>query len=214
MDMTGEYRIGAARETVWRALNDPAILKQVIPGCDEIAWVSDTELTAKIGVKIGPLSAHFSGKIVLSDLNPPGSYTISGEGQGGIAGFAKGSARVRLIEDGAYTLLSYQAQAHAGGKLAKIGSRLIGGAARKIADDFFARFAALVATAPAAGAAQIAATPAATSPASPAAIAENALASNAPDRNGVPQDRRLPPLAWVSVLTGLIAVILYLFVGD
>ncbi len=143
MDMTGEVRLPAPRETVWRALNDPEILKQSIPGCEEIQKLSDTEMTARVAAKVGPVSARFAGKVHLSDLDPPNGYTISGEGQGGVAGFAKGGAQVSLRDDGPGTVLSYKVQAQVGGKLAQIGSRLIDATARKMADDFFTRFAAL-----------------------------------------------------------------------
>ncbi|MGH7089064.1 MAG: SRPBCC family protein, partial [Stellaceae bacterium] len=144
MDMTGEYRLAAPRTKVWAALNDPAILKQCIPGCEEINKLSDTEMTAKVTAKVGPVSAHFGGKVTLSDLDPPNGYKISGEGSGGAAGFAKGGAIVKLTDDGGGTLLSYTVDAHVGGKLAQIGSRLIDATARKMAGDFFARFAAAV----------------------------------------------------------------------
>ena len=144
MDMTGERRIPAPRQTVWEGLNDPEILKQAIPGCQEIEKVSDTEFTAKVRAKVGPVSANFAGKVTLSDLHPPSGYTISGEGTGGVAGFAKGGAKVTLDEEGGETVLRYEVQAQVGGKLAQIGSRLIDGTARKMADDFFNRFAAAV----------------------------------------------------------------------
>jgi uncharacterized protein len=145
MDMSGEYRIPAPRQKVWEALNDPEVLKASIPGCEELQKVSDTELTAKVKAKVGPVSATFAGKVTLSDLNPPESYTISGEGTGGVAGFAKGGAEVTLIEDGAdTTVLRYQAKADVGGKLAQIGSRLVQGSAKKMADDFFGRFSRAV----------------------------------------------------------------------
>ena len=144
MDMTGEYRIAAPREKVWEALNDPEILKRAIPGCQELTKLSETELTAKVTTRVGPVSATFTGKVTLSDLNPPESYTISGDGQGGPAGFAKGGAKVRLAEDGAGTQLSYQVNAQIGGKLAQIGSRLIDGTAKKLAGQFFESFAKAV----------------------------------------------------------------------
>ena len=144
MDMTGERRISAPRQKVWEGLNDPEILKQAIPGCQEIEKISDTEFTAKVRAKVGPVSANFAGKVTLSDLDPPAGYTISGEGTGGVAGFAKGGAKVRLDEEGGETVLRYEVQAQVGGKLAQIGSRLIDGTARKMADDFFNRFAAAV----------------------------------------------------------------------
>lgn len=145
MDMTGEYRIPAPRQRVWEALNDPEILKASIPGCEELHKLSDSELEARVKAKVGPVSATFNGKVTLGDLNPPESYTIAGEGKGGAAGFAKGGAQVSLAEDGVdTTILRYQAKADVGGKLAQIGSRLIQGTAKKMADDFFSRFSTIV----------------------------------------------------------------------
>jgi carbon monoxide dehydrogenase subunit G len=144
MDMSGEYRIEASRDAVWRALNDPEVLKQSIPGCDELNKASDTEFSAKVTAKVGPVKAKFGGKVTLSDLDPPNGYKISGEGQGGVAGFAKGAAEVKLTADGNATLLRYDVKATVGGKLAQIGSRLIGATAKKMADDFFSRFSKLV----------------------------------------------------------------------
>lgn len=141
MDISGEYTIPASREVVWRALNDPETLQACIPGCEELIKVSDTEFAAKVTSKIGPVSARFSGTVKLSDLDPPHSYTIAGEGQGGAAGFAKGSAHVVLEPQGDGTLLRYTAQATVGGKLAAVGSRLVQSAAKKTADDFFSAFA-------------------------------------------------------------------------
>ncbi|UEM04833.1 carbon monoxide dehydrogenase subunit G [Skermanella rosea] len=145
MDMSGSYRVTAPREEVWAALNDPAILKQCIPGCEEIEKQSDTEMTAKVTAKVGPVKAKFAGKVTLSDIDPPNGYTISGEGTGGAAGFGKGGAAVKLMPDGdGATVLEYTAHAQVGGKLAQIGSRLIDGTARKMADDFFAKFSEVV----------------------------------------------------------------------
>jgi len=141
MDMTGEYRIAAPREKVWDALNNPEILKICIPGCEELNKDSDTELSAKVSTKVGPVSAKFTGKVTLSDINPPEGYKITGEGQGGVAGFAKGGAEVKLEEDGNETVLSYTATAQVGGKLAQIGSRLIDSTAKKMAGQFFGKFA-------------------------------------------------------------------------
>jgi carbon monoxide dehydrogenase subunit G len=141
MDMTGEYRIPAPREQVWAALNDPAILKASLPGCESLERVSDREFTATVATKVGPVRAKFNGQVTLSDLQPPESYKISGEGKGGAAGFAKGGADVRLTEEGAaVTVLSYTARADVGGKLAQLGSRLIDATAKKMADDFFENF--------------------------------------------------------------------------
>jgi carbon monoxide dehydrogenase subunit G len=142
MEMHGERRIPAPRQAVWERLNDLETLKLCIPGCETIERVSDTEFTAKVVARVGPVKATFSGKVTLSDLNPPQGYTISGEGQGGVAGFAKGGAKVNLEEEGGETVLRYDVQSQVGGKLAQIGSRLIDGTARKMADEFFGRFVA------------------------------------------------------------------------
>jgi carbon monoxide dehydrogenase subunit G len=144
MDMTGEYRIPAPRQRVWEALNDPEILKAAIPGCEELNLLPGNEMEARVKAKVGPVSATFTGKVTLNDLNPPESYRIAGEGKGGAAGFAKGGAEVNLAEDGADTILRYSAKADVGGKLAQIGSRLIQGTAKKMADDFFGKFSAIV----------------------------------------------------------------------
>jgi uncharacterized protein len=140
MDMTGEYRIPAPREKVWAALNDPEILKASIPGCQSLERVSDREFTARVVAKVGPVKSTFNGNVVLDNINAPESYTISGEGKGGAAGFAKGGADVQLAEDGDATLLRYTAKADVGGKLAQLGSRLIDGTAKKMADEFFHNF--------------------------------------------------------------------------
>lgn len=145
MDFSGEYRIEAPRETVWRALNDPEVLRQSIPGCEEIQKESDTAFSAKVKARLGPVSATFKGRVTLSDLDPPNGYTISGEGQGGVAGFAKGGARVHLEDaEGGATTLRYTAEGQVGGKLAQIGARLVEGSAKKIADDFFGTFNRIV----------------------------------------------------------------------
>ena len=151
MDMTGERRIAAPRQTVWQALNDPDTLKTSIPGCESLEKTSDTDLKATAAVKIGPISARFTGKVQLLDLDPPNSYRIEGEGQGGVAGFAKGGAVVRLVDDGEGTLLTYDVKAQVGGKIAQLGARLIDATAKQMADAFFTRFAAeVVALVPAA----------------------------------------------------------------
>ncbi|WP_438750573.1 CoxG family protein [Pararhizobium sp. O133] len=151
MDMNGEERIAAPRDVVWAALNDPDILRQCIPGCQSLEMTSPTELTASVKIKIGPVSASFSGNVTLSNINAPESYTISGEGKGGIAGFAKGGADVVLTEDGDETILAYEAKAEIGGKLAQLGSRLVGSSAKKLAQQFFADFSAVVTERSAAG---------------------------------------------------------------
>ncbi|WP_437126591.1 SRPBCC family protein [Pelagibius marinus] len=172
--MTGQYRIEAPRETVWEALNDVEVLRLCIPGIEEIEKTSDTSFTAKVRAKVGPVSARFAGEVTLSDLDPPKGYTISGEGKGGAAGFAKGGAKVSLEEDGAATLLNYDVNAQVGGKLAQIGSRLIDGTAKKMADDFFSRFAETVGGAPAEAGPTPAAPAAAPQPAAPPAAQEPA----------------------------------------
>ena len=140
MEMHGELRIPAPREQVWEKLNDPEVLKTCIPGCESIEKTSDTEFTAKVVARVGPVKATFAGKVTLTDIVAPAGYTITGEGTGGVAGFAKGSAKVALDEAGAETVLRYGVQAQVGGKLAQIGSRLIDATSRKMADEFFSRF--------------------------------------------------------------------------
>jgi carbon monoxide dehydrogenase subunit G len=144
MTMNGEVQLAAPREIVWARLNDAETLKACIPGCEELIKLSDTEMTAVATTKIGPVKARFKGNVHLSDLDPPNGYRISGEGDGGVAGFAKGGATVSLSEKDGGTLLSYNVEAQIGGKLAQLGQRLVNGAAKKIADDFFANFAKLV----------------------------------------------------------------------
>lgn len=144
MEIKGEYRIAAPREKVFAALNDPAVLQACIPGCESLEKTSDTEMQAKVRLRIGPVSASFTGKVTLSDIDPPNGYKISGEGQGGAAGFAKGGAVVALREDGGETVLTYNVDAQVGGKIAQVGARLIDGTAKKLADEFFGKFAAMV----------------------------------------------------------------------
>ena len=144
MDMTGEQRIAASQQAVWAALNDPAVLKECIPGCESLEKVSDTEMAAKVKLQIGPVRANFAGKVTLSDLDPPNSYRITGEGNGGAAGFAKGGALVRLSPDPAGTLMRYEVKADVGGKIAQLGGRLIDSTAKELADEFFQKFTATV----------------------------------------------------------------------
>ena len=145
MTMTGEVQLPASREVVWQKLNDAEVLKACIPGCEELNKTSDTEFQAVAVTKIGPVKAKFKGKVTLSDLDPPNGYKISGQGDGGVAGFAKGGATVSLkpSDDGG-TVLSYAVDAQIGGKLAQLGQRLVNGAAKKLADQFFVKFAAAV----------------------------------------------------------------------
>jgi|TARA_B100000315_G_scaffold61911_1_gene56203 hypothetical protein len=192
MDLTGEYRIPATREKVWEALNDPEILKQCIDGCQELNKDSDTEFSAKVTAKVGPVKAKFAGKVTLSELDPPNGYTISGEGQGGVAGFAKGGADVKLVEDGGETVLSYEAKAEVGGKLASVGSRLVEGVAKKQADDFFGKFSEIVGGVVEPGEAAPAEV------AAPAAAAESAGIS---------------PMVWGVGLVVVVGLLLYIFAG-
>lgn len=141
MELQDEIRISAPRDKVYAALNDPDILKQCIPGCEELIKHSDTELEAKVVLKVGPVKARFSGNVVLDSSQAPDRFSLQGEGNGGIAGFAKGGADVELIEDGEETILKYEAKAAIGGKLAQLGSRLVTSTSRKLAATFFENFA-------------------------------------------------------------------------
>ena len=140
MEMTGEQLIHASQADTWAALNDPETLKACVPGCESIERTSDTEYAVQMTARVGPVSAKFKGKMTLSSLNPPHSYTIAFEGQGGVAGFARGSADVSLTPEARDTRLAYKVKANVGGKLAQIGSRLVDAAANKVANDFFAAF--------------------------------------------------------------------------
>jgi len=145
MTMNGEVQLAASREAVWAKLNDPEVLKTCIPGCEELEKTEANDgFRAVAKIKVGPVSARFKGRVTLSDLDPPNGYKISGEGEGGVAGFAKGGATVALAEKDGCTLLSYNVDAQIGGKLAQLGQRLINGAAKKLADEFFANFAKAV----------------------------------------------------------------------
>jgi len=210
MDMTGEFHIPAPRDTVWKALNDPEILKRSIAGCEELEKTSDTEFTAKVTAKVGPVKARFTGKVTLSDLDPPNGYKITGEGQGGAAGFAKGSAEVHLEPEGDGTLLKYVVHAAIGGKLAQIGARLIDGAANKMAGEFFSSFASnVVALAPAPA-------PAATetAPAAPAETVRPASPAHGPAvvPEAAAPSRGLRPWVWIGGLI-VIAIVLLLYFG-
>jgi carbon monoxide dehydrogenase subunit G len=144
LTMLGEVQLPAGRETVWAMLNDPEVLRTCVPGCEQLEQISESEFQAVAVTKIGPVKERWKGKLCLSDLDPPVCYRISGEGEGGIAGFAKGSALVSLAEKDGGTLLSYQVDAQIGGKIAQLGQRLLVGASKKIADRFFTNFAVKV----------------------------------------------------------------------
>src|SRR3981189_1472942 len=141
MTMSGEVQFSASRDRVWAMLNDPAVLKGCIPGCEQLELNDNNEFQAMATIKIGPVKARWKGKVRLSDLDPPNSYRISGEGEGGVAGFAKGGATVSLSDKDGGTLLSYNVEAQIGGKLAQLGQRLVNGSAKKLADEFFPNFA-------------------------------------------------------------------------
>src|SRR5271165_6697838 len=199
MDMTGERRIEAPRQTVWQALNDPAVLKASIPGCETLEKLSDTDMKATAAVKIGPISARFSGAVHLSDLDPPNGYTIGGEGQGGVAGFAKGGAKVRLEDAGSATLLRYEVHAQVGGKIAQLGARLIDASAKQMADAFFDRFSQEVAPTPAP---ELHAESRPPAPPPPAAISPFALVPREPFG--------LPLVAWIGSAIYLFMLLLIL----
>ncbi|HEX3969932.1 MAG TPA: carbon monoxide dehydrogenase subunit G [Stellaceae bacterium] len=228
MDMTGEYRIAAPRQKVWDALNDPEILKQAIPGCETITKHSDTEMSATVRAKVGPVSARFGGKVTISDRDPPNSYKIMGEGTGGPAGFAKGGATVKLTDDGDGTKLAYTVEANVGGKLAQIGSRLIDATARQMAENFFSKFATIVASSATAAAPAATPEPAATPAADAGAAAEAppvTVAFTPPPPGGsvemppvartppagAPSSGRLSPMVWVGALAVVVIVLLYFF---
>jgi carbon monoxide dehydrogenase subunit G len=197
MDMTGERRIPAPRQTVWEALNDTEVLKASIPGCESLEKLDGDQMKATASVKVGPISARFNGKVQLSDIDPPNGYRISGEGQGGVAGFAKGGANVSLTDDGSDTLLSYTVNAQVGGKLAQLGGRLIDATAKQMADAFFDRFSAQVAPPAVAAAA-----PAHPPSAPPSAIGITALVPREPFG--------FPVVAWIGGALYLVILILIL----
>jgi uncharacterized protein len=209
MDMTGERRIPAPRQTVWDALNDPAVLRASIPGCENLEQLSDTAMKSTVAVKIGPISARFNGTVTLADIDPPNGYTISGEGQGGVAGFAKGGAKVHLEDDGPGTKLSYEVHAQVGGKIAQLGARLIDASAKQISDQFFDRFSATLA-------APIAPTPAPTAEVEPGlAMVEPARPAPLPPssvsmRDLMPREPMGLPMAfWIGGFVFLLLVLLY-----
>ena len=183
MKMSGEYRISAPRQFVWDALNDPAILKNCLPGCEKFENTSDSVFDAIITTKVGLVKMTFASSIELSEIDPPNAYTISGEGKGGAAGFAKGSAKVRLTEHDDVTTLIYTVDARLGGKLAQMGSRVIDGVAKKMADDFFGQLADTV------------------SAASDADV-ETASTAKAPTRE------RTPRVLWYVVVVGVVAFVI------
>lgn len=210
MEISGEYRLQAPRQKVWEALNDPEFLKQALPGCQEMEKVSDTEFNAKVSSKIGPVKASFNSKVHLKNLNPPESYTLEGEGKGGAAGFAKGSANVNLTEEGDETLLKYTSELQVGGKLAQIGSRLVGGAAKKVADEFFSNFAALINTpeAPTAPAETPSSTDATPAPAAKPTPAPAAAPTPPP---AAAESTPMSPGVWIGVAVAVVVLLVIVF---
>jgi carbon monoxide dehydrogenase subunit G len=205
MDMTGERRIPAPRQTVWEALNNPDVLKLSIPGCESLEKLEGDQMRATAAVKVGPMSARFTGKVQLTDIDPPNGYRISGEGQGGPAGFAKGGANVALKDDGADTLLTYTVNAQIGGKLAQLGARLIDATAKQMADAFFDRFSQQVQAMRPATTVPLHATPASARvavPPQPSAISVWALIPREPFG--------LPLAAWIGGAVFVLMVLLML----
>jgi carbon monoxide dehydrogenase subunit G len=210
MKITGEQMIKASRQRVWEALNDPEVLKQCIPGCQSLEKEAEDRLKATVAIKVGPIGARFNGAVTLSELDPPNSYVISGEGQGGTAGFAKGSARVKLTEDDGGTLLNYEVNAEVGGRLAQVGGVIIDATAKQLSGVFFKRFGEIVAAPAPAAAAEAA--PAAASPQTSAgetaATAAPSAAVSAPPllpRATAPEPGRSPFLWIVAVFLAALA---------
>ena len=237
MKMKGEFRVPTDRETVWRALNDTEVLKECLPGCQEIEKTSDTEMAATLVIKVGPVKATFKGGVTLSDLDPPNGYTISGQGQGGTAGFASGEARVKLVEEEGATVVQYDVDAKVGGKLAQIGSRLIDSTAKKLAKQFFDKlaeklgggeeeetaaepapeFAALAEPAPATD--PVPPPDPAPAPPEPAAAPADAPSESAPAADAGPplppavQRKGLPTAAWAAAVVVVAVVLILVFTG-
>ncbi len=215
MKMSGEQTIAAPREAVWQALNDPEVLRQCIPGCESVDKTGDDSFDAKVTAKVGPVKAKFAGSVTLSDLDPPNGYTISGEGKGGAAGFAKGGAKVKLTDSGdGGTVLTYDVDAQVGGKLAQLGARLIDGTAKKMAGEFFESFGRVVE-----GGAEPAEDAVPAVPAEPATPAEPAAqaqpgATARPAEAAPPTDenaalnRGMPSKVWILLLVIAVVIIL------
>ena len=235
MKMNGEFRVPTDRETVWRALNDPEVLKECLPGCQEIEKTSETEMSATLVIKVGPVKATFKGGVTFSDIDPPNGYTLSGQGQGGTAGFASGEAKVRLVEENGGTVLQYECDAKVGGKLAQIGSRLIDSTAKKLAKQFFDSLAEKLgggeepeaaaeadretaAAAPAEPAPSPDPAPASPEP-EPAASSADAPAEDAPAADAGPplppatQRKGLPTAAWAAAVVVVAVVLILVFTG-
>jgi uncharacterized protein len=198
MDFSGRYEIPAPPKRVWAALNDPSILQSCIPGCERLTRRDDRHFDAVAALRIGPVKATFQATIEQSEMDPPSRCVLKGEGRGGAAGFGRGEAEVLLSPEGSGTVLTYVARATIGGKLAQIGQRLIDGAARQIADDFFARFAAQVAS-------MSGSSPEPTAPVEPEPAIEPTEQPGGTRREG------LAPEIWVIGLIAVIVILLVLF---
>ena len=199
MDFTGEYKVPASRDKVWEALNDVEVLKLCIDGCEELNKDSDTEFSAKVTARVGPVRAKFTGKVTLSDIDPPNGYTISGEGQGGVAGFAKGGAIVKLVDGDGVTILHYEAKAEVGGKLASVGSRLVEGVAKKTADDFFGKFVEIVSDGD-------------VDPASEVVEAErDAKLADSSHVQTISESGGLSPMVWGVGIVAIVVILLFIF---
>jgi carbon monoxide dehydrogenase subunit G len=203
MKLSGEHLIPASQQTVWEALNDADMLRACLPGCETLEKVSDTEMTAKITTKIGPVKATFTGDVTLSDLDPPNGYKLSGEGQGGAAGFASGSASVNLSEQDGGTLLRYEVEARVGGKLAQIGSRLIDSVTKKLAAQFFTSLVEKLSPDDATDAEPQSAE---STESAPATATPAAAAASAPKRG-------IPTPIWAIGIIGVVAVLILWAVG-
>jgi carbon monoxide dehydrogenase subunit G len=207
MKLSGENRINAPPQEVWRALNDPEILKRAIPGCESLEKLSDTQFKATVVTKIGPVQAKFNGEVELTDLDPPNGYTISGKGSGGVAGNARGGAKVRLAPDGDGTKLSYDVDAQVTGKLAQLGSRLIDSTAKMLAGQFFNKFGDIVGKpyAPAPVTADAAAAPA-------VAVPQSASAATSANRPGAQAAKPgIPAWFWAVLISLLVALAVWYF---
>lgn len=203
MEQTGEYHLAVSRDAVWSALNDPEVLGRCIDGCLNIEKTADDQFTARVKSKVGPVRATFDAELTLSDVNPPESYTINGNVKGGAAGFARGSAHVHLSDAGDGTHLTYRVNANVGGKLAQVGSRLIDGSARKMADDFFAAFHREM------GGGEAAPEAAAQTPTAPQAAASTAAAASNTRGNGYESRGRW--LVWLAAFAALALALLFAF---
>jgi len=205
--LAGEQRIALPRQQVWEGLNDPEVLQQCIPGCQSLERESEDRLKATVQIKVGPIGARFTGAVTLSDLDPPNAYTITGEGAGGAAGFAKGSAKVRLADEDGGTLLSYDVDAQVGGRIAQLGGAIIDATAKQLAGTFFRRFGEIMAErgglAPAAESAPAEASPAAETTV-PEPSARLASAAGAPRRR---------TLTWIWIIAVAAAALAGLVVG-